>query len=80
MECLIIGGTGTISEGIAVEAIKKKYKVTLLNRGNNNSRVPNDATVVHGDINDIGLMTKLLGDKVYDVIVDPITYNLEQLK
>lgn len=39
MDCLIIGGTGTISEGIAAEALRKGYGVTVLNRGNNNARV-----------------------------------------
>ncbi len=80
MECLIIGGTGTISEGIAFESVRRGYHTTVLNRGNNNERIPQGASVLRGDVNDADLMHSLLGDKVYDVIVDPLTYNVEQLK
>lgn len=34
MKVLILGGTGTISKGIADAAVEKGYDVTLLNRGN----------------------------------------------
>ncbi len=80
MDCLIIGGTGTISEGIAVEAIRRGHNVLVLNRGNNCSRIPKGANAIHGDINDVPIMEKILQDKIFDVIVDPITYNLEQMK
>ncbi len=80
MNCLVIGGTGTISEGLAAEALRKGYSVTVLNRGNNNARVPKGADVIHGDINDIVTMEGILENRMFDVIVDPLTYNLEQLK
>lgn len=33
MKVLFLGGTGTISKGIADAAVEKGYDVTLLNRG-----------------------------------------------
>ena len=80
MECLIIGGTGTISEGIAVESIKRGYTTTVINRGNNNDRIPKGANLLKGDINNAYLIHSFLDNKVYDVIVDPIAYNVEQLQ
>lgn len=80
MDCFIIGGTGTISEGIVFEALKRNYSVTIVNRGNNNERVADNATLLHCDVNNTKEMNNILGDKVYDVIVDPITYNVDQLK
>lgn len=80
MNCLIIGGTGTISEGIAAEAVRRGYNVTVLNRGNNSTRVPKGADVIHGDINDISAMEGILQCNMFDVIVDPLIYNVEQMK
>lgn len=79
MDCLIIGGTGTISEGIAFEALKRKYNVTLLNRGTQNHRLPSGAHVINGDLNNVEEIEKILQGMHFDVIVDPITYNVEQL-
>ena len=81
LKILIIGGTGTISGGIAKEIIKRgEDDVTLLNRGNTDFRSPSQAVLVHCDINDTQKVNEYLKDKWYDVIVDPITYNTDQLK
>lgn len=75
MKILIIGGTGTISGGIAKEAIKRGYEVTLLNRGRSEFRCPCGAAVIHCDVNDGDKFVKALSGDFYDVVVDPITYN-----
>lgn len=80
MQILVIGGTGTISGGIAAEAVKRGYDVTVVNRGTNDSRCPDGAKVVHCDISNAANFTKLLENCIFDVVVDPITYTLIQLQ
>ena len=76
---LVIGGTGTISCGIAKEAINQSYEVTLLNRGHSSFRVPEGAKLIKGDIHNIEEFKKVLENN-YDVIVDPLTFRLNDIK
>lgn len=80
MKILLIGGTGTISGGMAEEAVKRGYDVTLLNRGHSDFRCPKGAQVIHCDINNTQQARECLAGKQYDVIIDPITYNVNSLK
>ena len=62
------------------EAIAKNIDVTIINRGNNNLRCPKGAKVIKGNLNDLSCIRGLLQDEYFDIIVDPITYNVNQLK
>lgn len=80
MKILIIGGTGTISKAIADAAVSANYDVTLVNRGNSSFRNNKLCKVVTGDIYKLQELDNKLREEFYDVIVDPITYSLEELK
>lgn len=80
MNILIIGGTGTISKGIADAAVEANHNVTIANRGTASFRNPKGCEVITADINNIPDFEKRFGDTNYDVIVDPLTMNLAQLK
>ncbi len=80
MKILIIGGTGTISKGIADAAINKNYSVSVLNRGNASFRNPKGCKVIVGDVEKLDELERILKDEYFDIIVDPITYNVEQLR
>lgn len=80
MKVLITGGTGTISSGLVKESVKRGYDTFAITRGNNNSRNIEGANYIHGDIwnnNEIGL---LLNEMNFDVVVECLAYNVEQLK
>lgn len=80
MNILIIGGTGTISKGIAEAALEANHHVTIVNRGTATFRNPKGCEVITADINNIPDFEKRLGDNSYDIIVDPLTMNLAQMK
>ena len=83
MEILLIGGTGILSSEICANAIKKGYNVTILNRGLRKDFINKEARFVKADIRndtvDI-IKNKINIHKKYDVVIDFITYNVEQLK
>ncbi len=74
MKVLFIGGTGLISSAASKLAVQKGIDLTLLNRGNKDSLVPEGATVVHADINNVEEMKSFLSDKHYDVVVNWIIF------
>ncbi len=81
MKVLLIGGTGIISTGAAELAIKRGMEVYVLNRGlRNHLLVPGCKSIVadfRGEDEDI---IKALGDHHFDVVVDFIAYNKDQLE
>lgn len=46
MKALFIGGTGTISTEISKLCVTQGWELTLLNRGNASSRVPDGAETI----------------------------------
>jgi nucleoside-diphosphate-sugar epimerase len=75
MKALFIGGTGTISSGIAKRAISLGWQLYLLNRGNRGDRVPAGATVISGDINGgEESIAALIEGMEFDVVVDFIAF------
>lgn len=81
MKALLIGGTGTISSGIARRAHELGWELYLLNRGNREDRVCEGCTVLQGDINmDENLIANLVADLSFDVVVDFIAFVPGQLE
>lgn len=81
MKILLIGGTGILSSDIRDYAIEQGYEVFILNRGinkvkNKNSRVK---TIVC-DIRDTEDAKKKLEEYSFDVVVDFISFNIEELR
>lgn len=77
---LIIGGSGILSSAVVDACIKKGNEVTMMNRGNNPAYINPEAKLIICDIQneeDVKQKTKGLH---FDVVIDFIVYNLEQLK
>lgn len=80
MKVLITGGTGTISSGLVKESVKRGYDTFAITRGNNNSRNIEGANYIHGDIWNSNEICFLLNEMKFDVVVECLAYNVEQLK
>ncbi len=81
MKILLIGGTGILSANIRDLAIERGHDVYILNRGinkvkNTNGKVKN----IISDIRDREQANKDLHDFYFDVVVDFISFNIDELK
>lgn len=81
MKVLLIGGTGIISKEVCRLSLEKGYDVSVLNRGKTKEHLLSGAKLIKGDIRkeSISELKKKINNK-YDVVVDFITYNEEQLR
>jgi nucleoside-diphosphate-sugar epimerase len=81
MKALFIGGTGTISSGIAHRAKELGWELWLLNRGNREERVSKGVHVLSADVNmDEARIASLIADLSFDVVVDFIAFVPGQLE
>lgn len=80
MRALFIGGTGIISTAISTELINQGCELYLLNRGNNNDRIPEGAKILKADINDEAHVAALIKDLTFDVVADFIAFVPSQLE
>lgn len=80
MKVLLIGGTGTISSAISARLLKEGHELWLINRGNNNDRLPAGAHIIQADMNDEEYVRKQLEGKTFDVAADFIAFTKEQLE
>lgn len=80
MRVLFIGGTGVISTEVSKLALKKKIDLWLLNRGKHNHKRPKKAKMITADINNITEMKEKLEGQMFDVIVQWISYTVEDVK
>ena len=79
MKVLLIGGTGILSTDVCEMALNKGYDVTCLNRGHNKELQNTKANVILGNIRHVKEMQEKFKDATYDVIVDFLSFNPEQL-
>lgn len=70
MKVLLLGGTGTLSAVICQLAIMKGYEVSVLNRGHNNGKLPNNVKAYIGSFTDIKSLRQCLDKGDYDVVID----------
>ncbi len=80
MKALFIGGTGTISTDISKLCLKEGWDLTLLNRGNSTSRVPQGVRVLHADIHDEKAVRQVLGSETFDVVAEFIAYTPKDIE
>ncbi|MBN2604758.1 MAG: NAD-dependent epimerase/dehydratase family protein [Bacilli bacterium] len=80
MKVLFIGGTGLISTAVTKLAIEKHVDLYLLNRGNHNDSLPSDVKLIKGDINNVKQIREAIKDYHFDVVVDWIAYNVDQVQ
>ncbi|MFC1569816.1 SDR family oxidoreductase [bacterium] len=78
MNILFIGGTGIISSACVQWAVEKGFKLTLLNRGKTDRKIPEGIEVLYGDISDESNIASLLKDRTFDSIVDWIAFTPDQ--
>jgi len=79
MKILIIGGSGRISLSVTRTLYNIGFEVTVINRGNNNQLIKNINTFI-SDINDEDRINSFLKDKFYDVVIDFVSYNADDIK
>jgi nucleoside-diphosphate-sugar epimerase len=81
LKVLFIGGSGIISSACSRLAVERGIDLYLLNRGSTSLRpVPDGATVLRGDIRDIGSATTALGDLTFDAVVDWVAFTPDHVQ
>ncbi|KFZ25715.1 MAG: UDP-glucose 4-epimerase [Candidatus Izimaplasma bacterium HR2] len=80
MKILFIGGTGIISTAVSKLVLKKNDELYVLNRGNNNNKLPKGVKFLKGDINNEEEIKDLLKGYYFDAVVQWIAYTPEQVK
>lgn len=81
MNVLFIGGTGIISTAITKRlAATDGVNLFLVNRGNRNSVIPENVTVINADINDENFVREQLKDLSFDAVCDFIAFVPEHLE
>lgn len=81
LNVLFIGGTGIISSACSPLAIERGFNLYLFNRGESASRrpVPEGARVLTGDINNPNDIQRVLDEHTFDVVVNWIAYQPEDV-
>jgi nucleoside-diphosphate-sugar epimerase len=81
LKVLFIGGSGTISSACSQLAVERGVDLYLLNRGSTDARpVPDEATVLRGDIRDSDSASRALGDLTFDAVVDWVAFTPEHVQ
>lgn len=82
MKILFIGGTGRLSKDVAELALNRGNEVYLLTRGSEARQlfVNMKYKMIYGDIRDIENSKNILQNYKFDVVIDFLTYNIDQLK
>lgn len=82
MNVLIIGGTGILSTAVCNLALERGMSVTTLNRGKRKEFVDPRAKNIISDVrnNSVEEIRQMIGNVKYDVVIDFISYNLNQLE
>lgn len=81
MKILFIGGTGIISSGCVQLAAQRKLDLTIINRGTTSIRpVPSGVKQIHANIRDRESTKKAVGNQIFDVVVDFLSFTTDQLE
>lgn len=80
MNILVIGGTGIISSDVCKECEKQGIDLTVVNRGKRGSIVAAKQIIADVRNEKLGSLQKKIGNEIYDVVVDFLSYTEEQLK
>lgn len=80
MKILLIGGTGTISTQISHQLALQGHDLWLLNRGNRSDKIPANAKILQGDIQDENAVQNLLKGHFFDVVAQFIAYTPKEVE
>ncbi len=81
MKILFIGGTGRLSTDVAKLSLKKGNEVYLLTRGSKDRKkfIDSKYKMLYADIRNVEECKKVLSDLFFDVVVDFLTFDKNQL-
>ena len=80
LNILLVGGTGVLSTDVAEFAIDSGMDVTCINRGKHLQFLPKEVHNIVADIRTVEEVTKKLQGQQFDVVVDFLSYSLNDLK
>jgi nucleoside-diphosphate-sugar epimerase len=81
LSVLFIGGSGTISSACSRLAVEQGIDLFVLNRGRTALRpLPEQATVLRGDIRDPASVRNAIGGRSFDAVVDWVAYTPEHVR
>lgn len=80
MKVLLIGGTGILSTDIVEESLNRNYDVYIINRGHRNNIIDKRVKIIIGDIRNVEQIQQKLKNESFDVVIDFLSFNKEQLK
>lgn len=80
MRVLLIGGTGVLSTDVMNLSLKEGHSVYILNRGNHAKLIPQEVILLKANIKDSNEVNRVIQDFCFDIVVDFISYNIEDLK
>lgn len=77
---LVTGGTGTISSGLVDALVENGFDTYALTRGTMPYRERKEAEYIHVDKENTVLLEEKIGHMNFDVVIECLVYDLEQLK
>ena len=82
MKILFIGGTGRLSSDIAKKSVDIGNEVYLITRGSSQRKkfIDKRYNMIYSDITNISETQEKISELQFDVVIDFLTYNLEDLK
>ncbi|MBP3738466.1 MAG: NAD-dependent epimerase/dehydratase family protein [Muribaculaceae bacterium] len=80
MNVLLIGGTGVLSTAVTTEALKRGINITMINRGNNRGRIPQETNLIVSDKSNTAYIRKQLEGKTFDAVIDFLCFNENELE
>jgi nucleoside-diphosphate-sugar epimerase len=81
LKVLFIGGSGIISSACSQLAVERGVDLYVLNRGSTSARpVPDEATLLRGDIRDSASARQTLGNLTFDAVVDWVAFTPEHVQ
>jgi nucleoside-diphosphate-sugar epimerase len=80
MKVLYIGGTGNISTGCTVEALRRGYEVVHLNRGTHPEKEIAGVSLIRADIRDVEASKAALRGRHFDAVVQFLAFRPEHVQ
>jgi nucleoside-diphosphate-sugar epimerase len=81
LRVLFVGGSGVISSACSRLAVERGIDLYVLNRGSIGLRpLPEQATILRGDIRDRAAVAEALGGREFDVVVDWVAFTPDQVQ
>jgi nucleoside-diphosphate-sugar epimerase len=80
MKILLIGGTGVLSSDIMRYSLNCGHEVYILNRNISKRPVPEGVIRIFADIRNTVETRKTIGNETFDVVVDFLSYTLEDIE